>query len=115
VPVSALVVTTLLGACGSIEDHGPGITIWNRTDGDITVVYLRPDGTRDTGFGEISIGSGMAGTETMALFHTTNSDECAPGTLVAAHDGNVVASLARPCAGTMWQINQSAPSTVVPK
>ena len=91
------------------------ITIWNRTDGRITVLYLLPDGTKDTLFGELSFGPGSSGNET-GIFRAYKDDSgCVPGTLIAEVEGRRIASLTRPCQDTTRQIFDAAPSpTVVP-
>jgi hypothetical protein len=110
-----LVLALLVGACGSYDYFGPGISLRNRTDGRITVFYLLPDGTKDTLFGELSFGPGGSTNET-GIFRAYNDDSgCVPGTLVAESEGRQIASLARPCQDTTWQIDDSGPgSTVIP-
>jgi hypothetical protein len=107
--VCALLLSTLLAGC-ILVDNFPGIRITNRTDGRITVTYLRPNGDADSLFGEIDLAPGDSTLETGIFRAYSNERGCIPGTLVAEQDGQRIAILSGPCKDTLWEVSEPGTS-----
>src|SRR5206468_12253977 len=103
--VWALVLASILAACGPKDDVGGSFAFVNDTATPLTIVYREPSGR------ELALASVAA--RTMGITYHFDVQACRQGTLLArGADGTEVAHLDGPfCPGGEWRVSASgAPS-----
>lgn len=97
-----------LGACSSDMGLPPPMTIVNRTDlaVEVTIVGQVED------FEELPKAlSGGGGMMLLAGPFQAGDMPCLKGGLVATRNGQTVATIDKPCAGSRWEITAAAPAS----
>ena len=109
--LAALVAASTAGCFGELYGT-PGMEIANRTARPVDVIYRHSDGVRDVEDAVVRIGPNQQ--VTIIGLHQRERP-CVSGTLIARTRDQVVAMIAQPCEGTLWEVTELQGSSPPPE